>query len=52
MKGVLLIENDAFATLNIITSEQRPAGPNTTNYSTSSTAIGFVLEGGKWKLNQ
>jgi hypothetical protein len=49
---VLLIEDDTIATLNIIRSEQRTTGPNTTTYSSSTTTIGFVMERGQWKLNQ
>jgi hypothetical protein len=50
--AVLIIEDDKLATLNFMVSSQKPAGANTTNYTTSSTTIGFEKEGGAWKLAQ
>ena len=47
---VLVIEDDKVATLNFITSEQKPAGPNTTNFSTTTQAMGFEKENGQWKI--
>jgi hypothetical protein len=52
LRGVLIIEDDTLATLNILVSTQRPAGANTTTYSSSTTGIGFKKEGGQWKLAQ
>ena len=49
-RGVLLIEDDKLATLNFIISEQKPAGPNTTTYSTTTQAMGFEKENGQWKV--
>ena len=50
--AVFIIEDDRLATLNFMVSSQKPAGANTTNYTTSSTNIGFEKEGGEWKLAQ
>lgn len=52
LRGVLLIEDESKGTLNIIRNEQRVDGPGKTTYSTSTTAIGFAMEGGKWRLAQ
>jgi hypothetical protein len=50
--SVLIIEDGKTATLNLIQNELRPGGSGTTNYTTSTTAIGFAMEGGEWKLAQ
>jgi hypothetical protein len=50
--AILIIEDDKVATLNFMVSSQKAAGANTTNYTTSTTNIGFEKEGGEWKLAQ
>lgn len=52
LRGVLIIEDDKAATLNLIRSEQRQTAPGNTTYSSTTTAIGFAKEGGQWKLAQ
>jgi hypothetical protein len=52
LNAVLIIEDDKLATLNLTVSSQKAAGANTTNYTTSSTNIGFAKEVGEWKLAQ
>ncbi len=48
--GVLIIEDDVRATLNVIQMESKSTGPGTVSGSSSTTAIPFVLEAGQWKL--
>jgi hypothetical protein len=52
MRGVLIIEDDKMATLNLIVSEQKKTGTNTTSYSSTTTGIAFAKEGAQWKLAQ
>ncbi len=47
---VLIIEDGQRATLNIIKKEQRSGAPGVVNASATTTAIGFVMENGKWRL--
>ena len=48
--GVLIIDDGERATLNVIRKEQRETKPGTTSFSSTTVAIGFVLENGTWKL--
>ncbi len=50
--GVLIIEDGARATLNVIKQEQRTTKPGTVEYSSTTVAIPFVLEKGVWRLAQ
>lgn len=52
MKGLLIIEDDKTAMLNVITSEQKKTGASTTTYTSSTTGIQFAKEGGQWKVAQ
>lgn len=47
--GVLLIEGER-ATLNIVVSEQTSSEPGVVTGSSSTTAIPFAFEDGKWKV--
>lgn len=51
-RGVLLIQDDATAMLNLITSTQEKTGPSTTTYSSTTTGISFAKENGEWRLSQ
>lgn len=48
--GVLIVEDDARATLNVVTVEQRSTQPGTVQSTSTTVAVPFVLEGGQWKL--
>ncbi len=48
--GILIIEDDARATLNVITTEQKSTQPGVVSGSSTTTAIPFVMEAGAWKL--
>ncbi|MBL8113379.1 MAG: hypothetical protein JNK60_10870 [Acidobacteria bacterium] len=48
--GLLIIEDDARATLNVITTEQKSTQPGVVSGSSTTTAIPFVMEAGAWKL--
>ncbi len=51
--SVLIIEDGKTATLNLVRSEASPSsGSGTVSSSSSTTAIGFAMEGGQWKLAQ
>jgi len=51
-RGVLIIDDDTLATLNLIVSEQTKTGPNTTAYTSTTMSIAFEKEGGQWKVRQ
>jgi hypothetical protein len=51
LRGVLIIDDDTLATLNMIVSEQSRSG-DTTTFTSSTMAIAFEKEGGQWKLRQ
>ncbi|MCM3876836.1 MAG: hypothetical protein NEA02_10495 [Thermoanaerobaculia bacterium] len=51
-RGVLIIDDDKLATLNLIVSEQSPTGPSTTTFSSTTMSIAFEKEGGQWKVRQ
>jgi hypothetical protein len=48
--GVLIVEDGARATLNVIRQEQRAIRPGTVEYSSTTVTIPFVLDNGVWKL--
>jgi hypothetical protein len=48
--GILIIEDDSRATLNVVQFEQKSSKPGTMSSSSNTIAIPFVLEGGQWKL--
>ena len=48
--SVLIIEDGQRAMLNIIKKEQRPGAPGVVNSSSTTIAIGFAMENGKWRL--
>jgi inactivated superfamily I helicase len=48
--GVLIIEGDSRATLNLITTEQRSTAPGVASSTSSTVAIPFVMENGQWKI--
>jgi hypothetical protein len=50
--GVLIIEGDSRATLNVVTVEQKSPKPGVVESSSGTIAIPFVQEGGQWKLAQ
>jgi hypothetical protein len=50
--GVLIIEDDARATLNVIRTEQKSSKPGESSSSSSTVAIPFAKENGQWRLAQ
>lgn len=50
--GLLIIEDDTRASLNLIQSEQRSTTPGVVTATSTTTSIGFAMEDGKWKLMQ
>ena len=50
--GLLIIEDDALALLNLIQSEQSAKTPGVVTSTSTTTSIGFALEDGQWKLTQ
>lgn len=52
LRGVLIIEEESSATLNLIQSSQTSPEPGTTTFSSSTMTIGFAMEGGQWRLAQ
>ena len=50
--GLLIIEDDARASLNLISSEQSSTTPGVVTSTSTTTAIGFAMEDGQWKLTQ
>lgn len=52
VRGVLIIDDDRLATLNVIVSTETRTGPATTSYSSTTMAIAFEKEGGQWKVRQ
>ena len=52
LRGVLVIEDDSRATLNILRSESKSTGPGKTSYTSSTVTIGFAKEGGEWRVDQ
>lgn len=52
LRGVLLIEDDTRATLNLIRTERREEGPGQMTVSSTTTTIAFAKEDGTWRLAQ
>ena len=50
--GLLIIEDDARASLNLIQTEQHSTTPGVVSGTSTTTSIGFALEDGQWKLTQ
>ena len=50
--GLLIIEDDARASLNLIQTEQTSTTPDVMTSSSTTTSIGFAKENGQWKLTQ
>jgi hypothetical protein len=50
--GLLIIEGDARATLNIVRTQSSSSGSGTVSSSSSTVALGFALENGQWRLTQ
>lgn len=48
--GVLFIENDKVATLNVITVENASKEPGVVQSTSTTVGIPFVLEGGQWRV--
>lgn len=48
--GVLFIENDNVATLNVITIESKSKEPGVVQSTSTTVGILFVLEGGQWRV--
>jgi hypothetical protein len=52
LRGVLIVDADAQATLNLIRTERREEGPGQMSVSSTTTTIAFAKEGGQWRLAQ
>jgi len=50
--GVLIIEDDARATLNVMRTEQKSSAPGTASSSSTTIFIPFAKENGQWRLAQ
>jgi hypothetical protein len=50
--GVLIIEDDARATLNIVRTEQKSSKPGEVSSSSTTVFIPFAKENGQWRLAQ
>ena len=50
--GILIIEDDARASLNLVQSEQRSTTPGVVRSTSTTTAIPFAMEDGRWRLAQ
>ena len=48
--GVLIIEANQRATLNVIKSEQKTTSPGTVTATSTTVAIPLVMEGAQWKI--
>lgn len=48
--GILIVEDDARATLNVVTMEQKSPEPGVVNATSTTVAMPFVLEGGQWRV--
>lgn len=52
LRGVLIVEDDTQATLNLIRTERREEGPGQMSVSSTTTTIAFAKEDGQWRLAQ
>jgi len=50
LTGILIIEDEKTAMLNLIRQVQRPDGPGKIVYSSTTTTIAFAKEGGQWRV--
>lgn len=50
--GLLILEGDSTASLNVTTVEQKSTKPGTVSASSTTLSIPFVLENGAWKVAQ
>ena len=48
--GILIIEDNARATLNVVLTETRSRTAGVVDAPSTTTATGFLFEGGEWKL--
>lgn len=48
--GILIIEDDARATLNVVTIEQKSSEPGVVSSTSNTVGMPFVFEGGQWKV--
>lgn len=49
--GILIIEDDSRATLNVVTTESKSKEPGVVQSTSTTVGIPFVLEGGQWRVN-
>ncbi|KAA0255614.1 hypothetical protein FBQ97_05830 [Acidobacteria bacterium ACD] len=50
--GVLVVENDSLATLNVVSVESVSKQPGVVESTSTTVAIPFVLEGGQWRVKR
>ena len=50
--GVLIVEDDTRATLNLVRIEQKSGKPGVSSSSSTTVAIPFAMENGQWRLAQ
>ncbi|HYN40430.1 MAG TPA: hypothetical protein VE129_01535 [Thermoanaerobaculia bacterium] len=50
--GILIIEDDSFATLNVVTTESASKEPGVVRSTSTTVGIPFVLEGGQWRVKR
>lgn len=50
--GILIIENDNLATLNVVTIESTSKEPGTVQSTSTTVGIPFVFEGGQWRVKR
>ena len=49
--GILIIEDDSRATLNVVTTESKSKEPGVVQSTSTTVGIPFVLESGQWRVN-
>lgn len=49
--GILIVEDDSRATLNVVTTESKSNEPGVVQATSTTVGIPFVLEGGQWRVN-
>ena len=49
--GILIIEDDSRATLNVVTVESKSKEPGVVQSTSTTVGIPFVLENGQWRVN-
>lgn len=50
--GILIIEDDSLATLNVVTTESTSKEPGVVQSTSTTVGIPFVLEGGQWRVKR